>query len=104
MFFVYPGKDGRPVRSLRSETLLMGIQDFELLALARQRAQSDPAVQAALAAAFARVVRGEIADFTNVGAKRPESLYSLDPADYEAARDMLTDALARTIQPPVSHP
>lgn len=93
MFFVYPGRDGRPVRSLRTETLLMGIQDFELIALARRQAQSDPAVQKALEAAFARVVRAGLADFTNVNNKRPESLYSLDPADYDAARQTIISCL-----------
>lgn len=94
MFFVYPGKEGRPVRTLRTETLLMGIQDFELIALARRQATSNPAVQAALDAAFARVVRGSLADFTNVGAKAPESLYSLAPSDYETARQGIIEALA----------
>lgn len=93
MFFVYPGKDGRPVRSLRSETLLFGIQDFELITMARRLAQSSPPLQAALDEAFARVVRGELADFVNVREKRPESLYSLDPADYEAARRVLIAAV-----------
>jgi hypothetical protein len=94
MFFVYPGRDGRPVRTLRSEVLLMGIQDFELITLARRRAQSDPAVQQALAAAFACIVRGGLADFVNVKDKRPEFLYSLDPDDYEAARGLLIAALS----------
>ncbi len=86
MFFVYPGADGSPVRSLRTETLLLGIQDFELIAMARRRAASDPSVAAALQAAFALVVRGALADFVNIAQKTAESLYSLDPDDYEAAR------------------
>ncbi len=93
MFFVYPGRDGRPVRSIRNEALLFGIQDYELIALARERAQSDPAVQQALQAAFARIVRAEWAEFAEVNSRRPETLYSLDPADYEAARKLLIDAL-----------
>ncbi len=93
MFFVYPGKDGRPVRTIRTEMLLAGIQDFELLALARERAKGDPEVQRALEAALARVVRAELEDFCDLDQQRPETLYSLDPADYEAARRMLIEAL-----------
>ncbi len=93
MFLVYPGRDGRPVRSLRTETLLMGIQDFELIALARRQAKEKPALRQALDAAFARVVRGALADFVNLADKRPESLYSLDPADYDAARQLIVSCL-----------
>jgi hypothetical protein len=96
MFFVYPGNDGRPVRSLRTELLLFGIQDFELIALARRQAQGVPSARAALDAAFARVVRGRLADFVDVKNKRPEELYSLDPADYDAARTLIVDCLAQT--------
>ncbi len=93
MFFVYPGKDGRPVRSLRGEMLLMGIQDYELVALARERARAEPAVQRALDEAFARVLRVPLEGFTDLDKRAPEELYSLDPADYETARGLLIDAL-----------
>ncbi len=33
MFFVYPGKDLKPVRSVRMENLRFGIQDFELFTM-----------------------------------------------------------------------
>ena len=94
MFFVYPGKDGRPVRTLRGEALLMGIQDFELIALARRQAETDPVVREALASAFKLVVRGGLADFVNVKDKTPDSLYSLDAYDYEQARQLLIAALS----------
>lgn len=101
MFFVYPGRDGQPVRSLRTETLLMGIQDYELLALARERARSEPTVAQALQQAFARTVRADLAAFAQVDATPPEVLYSLDPTDYEEARRLVIEAYLAT-QPPCS--
>lgn len=95
MFFVYPGRDGRPVRSLRTETLLFGIQDYELLVMARRRAAGNPALQQAIDAAFARIVRGSLADFVNLAEKRPDALYSLDPADYDAARQAIVSCLVQ---------
>jgi hypothetical protein len=71
----------------------MGIQDFELISLVRQKAQTDAAMEQALDAAFACVLRSDLAGFTNVKDKKPESLYSLDPADYAAARGLLIGAL-----------
>jgi len=94
MFFVYPGHDGRPVRTLRTEMLLAGIQDFELIAMARERASEDPTVAEALDRAFARVMRAkDLADFADVDHTPPEALYSLDPADYAAARAEIIAAL-----------
>lgn len=95
MFFVYPGKDGLPVRSLRNETLLLGIQDFELITMARRRAAGNPALQNALQAAFARIVRGGLGDFVHLADKRPEALYSLDPADYNGARQAIISCLVQ---------
>ena len=94
MFFVYPGRDGQPVRSLRTETLLAGIQDFELIALAREQAKTEPAVQRALAEAFRRVVRADLKVFAEASERPPETLYSLDASDYEAARNLIIQALA----------
>ena len=96
MFLVYPGQDGRPVRSLRTELLLLGIQDFELIALAREVARADSTVAEALDRAFARVIRADLTAFADTAEADPETLYSLDPADYEAARrEVLRALLAR---------
>lgn len=92
LFFVYPGRDGRPVRTVRSEALLFGIQDYELLALARER-QEEPAVRAALEAALARIVRADLAAFQGADDRQPEELYALDAAEYAAARRLLIEAL-----------
>ncbi|MGQ9680939.1 MAG: DUF4091 domain-containing protein [Anaerolineae bacterium] len=92
MFLVYPGRDGRPVRSLRNEMLLAGIQDGELVRLAQERAATDPAVQQALEKALARVLRADLGAFADV--ERPAAeLYSVDAEDYEAARRLLIAAL-----------
>ncbi|MCD6290741.1 MAG: DUF4091 domain-containing protein, partial [Anaerolineae bacterium] len=96
MFFVYPGYDGRPVRTLRTEMLLAGIQDFELITMAREQAAGDTAIAEALDWAFARVIRAEnLADFADVDHTPPEKLYSLDPADYAAARAEIIAALTK---------
>jgi len=95
MFFVYPGGDGQPVRSLRTETLLLGIQDFELVALARAEAERRPEVRAAIEQAFARIVRADLAAFAAVNERAAETLYSLAPEDYEAARRGIIEAMGR---------
>jgi hypothetical protein len=96
MFFVYPGRDGQPVRSLRLEMILAGIQDYELIALARQRAAAEPAIAAALERAFARVLRAaDLAAFAEPDQTPPQALYSLDPEDYIAARAEIVAALQK---------
>lgn len=37
MFFVYPGKDLKPIRSVRMENLRFGIQDFELFTMLEEK-------------------------------------------------------------------
>lgn len=93
MFLVYPGRDGRPVRTLRGEMLLAGIQDYELIHLARQRA-AELAIAAALDRAFARVLRAtDLAAYADPDHTPPQALYSLDPEDYAAARREIIAAL-----------
>ena len=53
------------MRSLRGEWLLFGIRDFELITLAREAAQANPAVAEALDHGFARVVRAALTAFAN---------------------------------------
>jgi hypothetical protein len=93
MYFVLPGPDGAPVETLRYEALRTAVQDYELLKTVER---SLPAAQArALCAeAFARILRApSVADFAAVATARAEDLYSLDPADYQAARGLLLQGL-----------
>lgn len=93
MYFVLPGLDGAPIETLRYEALRMAVQDYELLNM----------VANALPAARARVVIDEaiscilrtqsLGDFAKVSIAKASELYSLDPADYHAARLVLIKAL-----------
>ncbi|MBL7200894.1 MAG: DUF4091 domain-containing protein [Anaerolineae bacterium] len=94
MFFVLPGKDGAPVETLRYEALRMAAQDYELLRLAERVLPANQAGEL-LEAAFARILRADkISDFAGVASARAEDLYSLHPADYQAARRMVLEAIA----------
>jgi len=90
MYFVLPGRDGAPVETLRYEALRVAVQDYELLHMARNKASASQAVETA----FQQILRTRnIADFARVGSAQPEELYSLDPADYQRARQIILDAL-----------
>jgi hypothetical protein len=94
MFFVLPGKDGAPVETLRYEGLRAAVQDYELLKLA-ERTLAPEEARSLFERAFARILRTEsIADFARVRTARAVDLYSLDPSDYQAARQMLLKAIA----------
>jgi hypothetical protein len=93
MFFVLPGPDGAPVETLRYEALRAAVQDYELLKLAERTLPAGEA-RALIQQAFAHILRaGSVADFANVATLKAEDLYSLDPADYRAARQVILNAL-----------
>ncbi len=94
MYFVLPGPDGGPVETLRYEALRAGIQDHTLLHLLGQQLGTERAAQVA-GRAFAHILRAKsLADFVGADPNHPEALYSLDPADYTAARRVVIEALA----------
>lgn len=95
MYFVLPGKDGRPVETLRLESLRMAIQTFELLCLARDQLPTMQMEQ--LKADIAQLIwrTTDFAAFCQPCDKQsPADLYSLDPLDYQRARTMIIDAIA----------
>jgi hypothetical protein len=93
MYYVLPGKDGAPVETLRYEAVRSAAQDYELLKLV-ERSLSPQQASAVIEKAFSRILHTtSIQDFENVNGVNPESLYSLDPADYQEARRILLDAL-----------
>jgi hypothetical protein len=95
MFFVLPGKDGAPVETLRYEALRTAVQDYELLKLVERTLPAAEA-QALFERAFARILHaGSIADFSRVYTVRADELYSLDPKDYQTAREMMLEAIAK---------
>lgn len=98
MYFVLPGSDGAPVETLRLEALRFAIQSFELLALAQRQLQ--PAHMAQLRSDVAQLVL-RTSDFSafypSNGREAPRSkaeLYSLNPKDYERARNLILETLA----------
>ncbi|MEA3336937.1 MAG: DUF4091 domain-containing protein [Chloroflexota bacterium] len=93
MYFVLPGKDGFPVETLRYEALRTAVQDFELIKLAARSLPPDQA-ETVIGEAFGLILRTrDIQDFAEVDTVNAESLYSLDPADYTAARRILLAAI-----------
>ena len=94
MNFVMPGPDGRPVETLRYEALRAGIQEYELLRMLWKVLPAEQAQQVA-EQAQARILRTtEMSEFARVNELKAQDLYSLDPADYAAARQIVLDALA----------
>ena len=95
MYFVLPGKDGVPVETLRYEALRAAAQDYELLKLAERTLPVGKA-QEVIGKAFARILRtDDIQDLADVANRRAETLYSLDPRDYQAARRLVLEAVAQ---------
>ncbi len=89
--FVYPGKGGQCLRSLRYLALRRGIEDFELCQMVKDTV---PAGEAVVADAIGCVLRETDVgkwDFDNSDGR--EAYMSLCEPDYNAARDMLLDAL-----------
>ncbi len=93
MYLVLPGHDGAPVETLRYEALRTAAQDYELLKLAERALPAEEA-QALFAQAFGAILRADsIRDFAHVATAKAEDLYSLDPLDYQAARQLILAAL-----------
>ena len=97
MYFVLPGPDGAPVETLRYEALRRAFQDYELLKLAERTLPAEKATPV-FAEAFAQILHTQdIGEFGRVGRQdapvRAEQLYSIDPEDYERARQIVLNAL-----------
>ncbi|MBM7564293.1 DUF4091 domain-containing protein [Paenibacillus sacheonensis] len=79
--FVYPGKDGKPVLTLRYKLLQKGIRDFEIMDR-YVRSGGDPEKLARL---MRRVFRwSDASELHQDSRKTREELYSLDHSDYES--------------------
>jgi len=103
MYFVLPGQDGAPVETLRYEGLRTAVQDYELLKLVERRLPEAEASDV-IEKAFARILHtSHVADFADVSKANAEDLYSLDPLDYQAARQILLDALDAVFISPKRH-
>lgn len=93
MYFVLPGKDGAPVETLRYEAMRAAVQDYELIRVVEQTLPAE-AAKTVIDSAFARILRaGSLEEFADPAKVKPVDLYSLDPADYHAARKILFEVL-----------
>lgn len=94
MFFVYPGKSGKPVRSIRWENLRFGIQDFELFKEAERRGISKDEIHSILSLALGKKSGMKIETLENYRYK-VEMGYSLDYSKYKQAKYSLIDKISR---------
>lgn len=90
--FVLPGRDGRPLLTLRYLALQRGVQDYELAQRVRARG---PAGEQLLGEIHQRLLKiAGPADLYPPVPVPPSELYSLDHADYEWARRRMLEFLA----------
>jgi len=90
MNFVYPGNDGSPLLSLRYKALLRGIEDFELMTMAKKKGVCpDDEIY--------KILLGEttLKQLSDTGYFHPEleKPFSTNVEDYDSVRDMLYRAL-----------
>ncbi|MFD2332741.1 DUF4091 domain-containing protein [Cohnella sp. GCM10020058] len=92
--FVYPGRDGRPLLSLRYKLLQKGIRDYEIIA----RYVREGGDRERLDSRMRSVIRWESpADLHRDARRRIEELISLDEADYDGLiAELLTELSDRT--------
>ncbi|KYH34418.1 hypothetical protein CLTEP_16510 [Clostridium tepidiprofundi DSM 19306] len=86
MFFVYPGKDLNPVRSIRFENLRFGIQDHQLLKLLESKGLSKNIIEKK----FLEKLLGKKAEMKAPDDRSVELNYSLD---YNLYCDALTEIM-----------
>ncbi|KDR95825.1 protein of unknown function [Peptoclostridium litorale DSM 5388] len=94
MFFVYPGKDKKPVRSIRWENLKFGIQDFELFKEAEKHGVSKDEIHSILSFALGKKSDMRIETLENYKYKVGMD-YSLDYSKYKKAKAALIDKISR---------
>lgn len=86
MNFVYPGNSGNPLLSLRYKSLLRGIEDYELMTMAKEKG-SCPSDD------IYKLLLGEttLKQLADIGYSHPEmeKPFSIQADDYDTFRDML---------------
>ena len=102
MYFVLPGFNGKPVETLRYESIRQAIQDYELLRLVdgllpaekahRLKEESVKLIFSTALHDFAKLVQDGTV---------PTELYSTNPGDYICARNVLLRGLAESNQPQI---
>ncbi len=77
--FVYPGKDGKPILSLRYKNLKRGIRDFEILKMYEKKAGKDKLLEE-----LQNVFKVSMEEWKEDSRRNREELYSLSYNDYES--------------------
>lgn len=86
--FVYPGKDGRPLLTLRYKNLKRGIEDYELIMMLKEKFSGIPNEL------WSKIFKtNNIKDFHPNSGKAPNLIYSLDSKDYQEFRRLIIEAL-----------
>ncbi|OJT84988.1 hypothetical protein BM534_18935, partial [Clostridioides difficile] len=90
MFFVYPGKDLKPVRSVRMENLRFGIQDFELFTMLEKEKGREYIEVELMQELLNKKENAEIKGFGDI-----ELGYSLDNWGYDKVKKYVLELLYR---------
>ncbi len=90
--FVYPGKGGQCLKSLRYLALRRGIEDFELAQMVKEKLgdRAEEVIERALSSVLRE---GDLSKWDYNDYFGREKYMSLENADYEQARNILIDAL-----------
>lgn len=87
--FVYPGKDGRPILTLRYKNLKRGIEDYELIMMLKER-NGDTLLESLWGKIFKMK---DIKAFYSASIRTPGEIYSLNSRDYFEFRSAVLEAL-----------
>lgn len=88
-FLVYPGKDGKPVLSLRYFAMKRGVGDYELMQLVKERCDGgEKLVDECLDTVFRQ---SDVTKWNFYGAD--DTMFSFDPEDYEKMKSCMMNAL-----------
>lgn len=90
MFFVYPGKDLKPIRSVRMENLRFGIQDFELFTILEEKVGRDYIEKQLMEKLLNRKENYKVMSHFEV-----ELGYSLENKEYDLVKNKVLDLLSR---------
>ncbi len=90
MFFVYPGKDLKPIRSVRMENIRFGIQDFELFTMLEEKVGRDYIEKQLMEKLLNRKENYKVISHFEV-----ELGYSLENKEYNLVKNEVLDLLSK---------
>lgn len=90
MFFVYPGKDLKPIRSVRMENLRFGIQDFELFTMLEEKVGREYIEKTLMEELLNKKENYEAKSHSEI-----ELGYSLENKEYDLVKNRVLDLLEK---------